>query len=56
MTSGAADFMRHPAHNVPEERIEEARVHAVRWGTQRGSKSGRIAAQFAKSFATHAPV
>lgn len=41
------------AHDVPEERFEEAHVHAVRWATQRGSKSGRIAAQFAKSFATN---
>lgn len=41
------------AYNVPESRHEEAHIHAVRWATQRGSKSGRIAAQFAKSFANN---
>lgn len=41
------------AYNVPESRYEEAHLHAVRWATQRGSKSGRIAAQFAKSFANN---
>ncbi|MGZ7456487.1 ATP-binding protein [Pseudomonas sp. Ma2-10] len=43
-------------YDVPESRFEEAHMHAVRWATQRGSKSGRIAAQFAKSFANNSHV
>lgn len=43
-------------YDVPESRFEEAHVHAIRWATQRGSKSGRIAAQFAKSFANNSHV
>jgi predicted AAA+ superfamily ATPase len=41
------------AYDVPQDRHEEAHAHAIRWATQRGSKSGRIAAQFAKSFANN---
>ena len=41
------------AYDVPESRFAEAHIYAVRWATQRGSKSGRIAAQFAKSFANN---
>jgi predicted AAA+ superfamily ATPase len=44
------------AYDVPEDRFEEAHIYAVRWATQRGSKSGRIAAQFAKSFANNSHV
>lgn len=38
-------------YGVPEEVFEDARVHAIRWATQRGSRSGRIAAQFARDYA-----
>lgn len=38
-------------YGVPEEAFEEAHVHATRWATQRGSRSGRIAAQFARDYA-----
>jgi predicted AAA+ superfamily ATPase len=41
------------AYDVPADRYQEAHTHAIRWATQRGSKSGRIAAQFAKSFANN---
>ncbi|QKZ04313.1 ATP-binding protein [Pseudomonas eucalypticola] len=36
---------------VPEETFEHAHVEALRWATQRGSRSGRIAAQFARDYA-----
>ncbi|WP_287811982.1 ATP-binding protein [Pseudomonas sp.] len=36
---------------VPEEAFEHAHVEALRWATQRGSRSGRIAAQFARDYA-----
>lgn len=38
-------------YGVAEEAFEEAHVHAIRWATQRGSRSGRIAAQFARDYA-----
>ncbi|BBR53711.1 MULTISPECIES: ATP-binding protein [Pseudomonas] len=38
-------------YGVPAHAIEQAHVHAVRWATQRGSRSGRIAAQFARDYA-----
>ncbi|WP_426119952.1 DUF815 domain-containing protein [Pseudomonas sp. DSP3-2-2] len=39
-------------YDLPESRFEEAHVCVVRWATQRGSKSGRIAVQFAKVLRT----
>lgn len=38
-------------YGVPESDFEYAHVHATRWATQRGSRSGRIAAQFARDYA-----
>jgi predicted AAA+ superfamily ATPase len=38
-------------YKVPEDAFEEAVMHATRWATQRGSRSGRIAAQFARDYA-----
>lgn len=40
-------------YGVSEERFEEAHIEAVRWAMQRGSRSGRIAAQFARDYAGH---
>ena len=37
-------------YGVPEEAFEEAHIHANRWATQRGSRSGRIASQFARDY------
>lgn len=39
------------SYGVPVERFEEAHVHANRWATQRGSRSGRVASQFARDYA-----
>ncbi len=39
------------ACGVPEDAFEQAHVEALRWATQRGSRSGRIAAQFARDYA-----
>jgi predicted AAA+ superfamily ATPase len=38
-------------YKVPDEAYEQAVIHAKRWATQRGSRSGRIAAQFARDYA-----
>jgi len=38
-------------YEVPDEAYEEAVIHANRWATQRGSRSGRIAVQFARDYA-----
>lgn len=38
-------------YKVPDEAYESAVIHAIRWATQRGSRSGRIAAQFARDYA-----
>lgn len=38
-------------YGVPEAAFEQAHIHATRWATQRGSRSGRIAAQFARDYA-----
>lgn len=38
-------------YRVPDEAYEQAVIHANRWATQRGSRSGRIAAQFARDYA-----
>ncbi|MGE8408043.1 MAG: DUF815 domain-containing protein [Pseudomonas sp.] len=38
-------------YGLPESDFEEAHVHATRWAPQRGSRSGRIAAQFAWDYA-----
>jgi predicted AAA+ superfamily ATPase len=37
-------------YGVPEVAFEEAHIHANRWATQRGSRSGRIASQFARDY------
>ncbi|MGC1331240.1 DUF815 domain-containing protein, partial [Pseudomonas sp.] len=39
------------ACGVPEDAFEQAHAQALRWATQRGSRSGRIAAQFARDYA-----
>ncbi|HGY9627721.1 ATP-binding protein [Pseudomonas juntendi] len=39
------------AYGVPEHALEQAHLQATRWATQRGSRSGRIAAQFARDYA-----
>ncbi|MFV2948402.1 MULTISPECIES: ATP-binding protein [Pseudomonas] len=39
------------SYGVPEDAFEDAHVHATRWAIQRGSRSGRIAAQFARDYA-----
>ena len=44
------------AYHVPESRDEVAHIRAIRWTTQRGSTSGRTAAQFAKSFTNSSSV
>jgi len=33
------------------EEIEQARAEALRWALQRGSRSGRVASQFARDYA-----
>ncbi len=38
-------------HGVAEQSLESAHIEAIRWATQRGSRSGRIAEQFARDFA-----
>ncbi|MCL2590793.1 MAG: ATP-binding protein [Betaproteobacteria bacterium] len=38
---------------VPKERIREARQEALQWALMRGSRSGRVAWQFARDFAGH---
>jgi len=38
-------------YGVPEHKFEDAHVFATRWATQRGSRSGRTAAQFARDYA-----
>jgi len=38
-------------YRVPDEAYEESVIHANRWATQRGSRSGRIAVQFARDYA-----
>lgn len=37
-------------YGVPEQALEKAHIHANRWATQRGSRSGRIASQFARDY------
>lgn len=39
------------ACGVPADAFAQAHVEALRWATQRGSRSGRIAAQFARDYA-----
>ncbi len=44
-----AHWLRHFGCNA--QQIEEARADALRWALQRGSRSGRVAWQFAKDYA-----
>ncbi|MDR3087005.1 MAG: ATP-binding protein, partial [Azoarcus sp.] len=37
--------------DVPEKRSREARQEALQWALMRGSRSGRVAWQFARDFA-----
>ncbi|WP_179053086.1 DUF815 domain-containing protein [Pseudomonas hunanensis] len=37
-------------YSVTAEAFEQATLHTTRWATQRGSRSGRIAAQFARDY------
>ncbi|MBH3433379.1 ATP-binding protein [Pseudomonas citronellolis] len=39
------------SHGLGEEAIEASRAEAIRWATHRGSRSGRIAAQFSRDYA-----
>lgn len=44
------------ALGIPQERIAAARADALLWALERGSRSGRVAYQFAKDFAGRDPV
>jgi predicted AAA+ superfamily ATPase len=44
------------ALGVSVERIATARADALLWALERGSRSGRVAYQFAKDFAGRDPV
>jgi predicted AAA+ superfamily ATPase len=53
---GQDDYLGIVAHwlasyGCSEEQVQEARVEALRWALQRGSRSGRVAWQFAKDYA-----
>ncbi|KAF1067679.1 MAG: hypothetical protein GAK45_01598 [Pseudomonas citronellolis] len=43
------------AYGLGEQVLEACRAEALRWSTQRGSRSGRIAAQFARDYAGRQP-
>jgi predicted AAA+ superfamily ATPase len=47
------DIVRHWLHhfNVANSQFAEAEPEALRWALQRGSRSGRIAWQFARDWA-----
>jgi predicted AAA+ superfamily ATPase len=44
------------ALGIAPERIAAARAEALLWALERGSRSGRVAYQFAKDFAGRDPV
>ena len=48
-----AHWLKHFGCN--EQQIEEARTEALQWALQRGSRSGRVAWQFAKDHAGKMP-
>jgi len=39
------------AHGCPQEQLEAARAEALQWALERGSRSGRVARQFARDWA-----
>ena len=47
--SVAYQWLRH--HGVPEAEFEQARPQALVWALERGSRSGRVAFQFARHYA-----
>jgi len=47
--SVAYQWLRH--HGVPETEFEQARPQALVWALERGSRSGRVAYQFARDYA-----
>ncbi len=47
-----AQWLRH--HGVPAEAVAAARPHALVWALERGSRSGRVAQQFARDYAAQA--
>jgi predicted AAA+ superfamily ATPase len=46
-----AQWLRH--FGVPPQQIEAARPHALVWALERGSRSGRVAWQFARDYVGH---
>lgn len=38
-------------HGCPEDKLEQAKAEALQWALQRGSRSGRVARQFARDWA-----
>ena len=47
-----AQWLHH--HGVPAEAVAAARPHALVWALERGSRSGRVAQQFARDYAAQA--